>query len=124
VYHINAQFGLDLVWEDAGSSCLLEASLCWSGSTLSFLYNSGKYGYGGGLVLDKTMCEMTEFFQLTPGFHVPCLLWKQRHEQYVIMLCWLLKNERTYACTVHVKYLELITRFMQIKKHSYTINNT
>jgi len=32
------------------------------------------------------------------------------------MLCWLLKNERTYACIVHVKYFELITRFMQIKK--------
>jgi len=64
---------LDLAWEDAGSSCLSEASLLWSGGTMSLLRNSGKYGYkGGGMALDKSMCEMTEFSQHTSG--VPCPL--------------------------------------------------
>jgi hypothetical protein len=68
------------------------------------------------LALDTSMCEMTEFSQHTPGFHVPCLIQQERHYYYIIMLCWLLKNEGTYECIVQVKYFELITRFMQIKK--------
>jgi len=32
------------------------------------------------LAFHKSMCEMPEFSQHTPGFHVLCLLWKQRYE--------------------------------------------
>lgn len=83
--------------------------VCAGQAVHCLFYSSGKYVY-------KKNWQLTKLSQHTPGFNAPYFLRKHRYKWYVIMLCWLPKNDRTYAGIVHVKYFELITVCMKMKK--------